>query len=386
MKTRRKIISFIERKFWLLVTIIFLIQLIILLVYGALTDDSILWFNLLRGMPRKIPYLTTDQFIIGATEYPIGFTYFLFAFFPFRADLQLFSKIFGLVQLAFALGIIGILYRLVNARHRIFVFTLAPTVLILGPARFDLAVSFFVLFSLYFIVKCREKIASFFISIASLLKIYPAMFLPTFLRSDVKKSRKVNLLFYFLLFVIIFNLPLLLTNPKTIIFPFKNPTANFRPESFFGMLNLLDLAPPVAIAKLINYSFLIILFLIGFSKSRTTLGRFVALIIALVITASIFSPQWNIWLLPLLILSSINITIIFLFDVITAIEFPLVWHYVFHLTKFDGALFSLASPPCILFILLNLTRYGFYIYFYIKALRSDFVGSFLTRKASKILR
>src|SRR2546428_13857277 len=101
----------IDRNFKLLFILIVILQIFILILAvqnNWQSWDKTLWFNAIQNMSTtgQIPYISSDAFVLGVSEYPVGFTYFLLLFLPFIFYLgyQGFTLIFGLVQILFYIG------------------------------------------------------------------------------------------------------------------------------------------------------------------------------------------------------------------------------------------------------------------------------------------
>jgi|GEM_PF-3802775 len=370
LKVTKLITKFIDERFWLIILFAFLFHLFLIL-YFSITDfishDISIWYEISKNLDKEIPFISTNRFVTGATEYPPLFTYFLTIFYPIaKFGRTAFMIAFGIVQLFCWLGLVLLLSKMLKNKLRILGFALAPTVIVFLSRRFDLLPTFLVLFSIYLWVRKKEKISGVVTAAASSLKVYPVTLLLSFLKTKGKNLLQFTI-YFSLTFLLIF-LPVLFFQPTTIFFPLKQ--GDYRDDTFVGILRLSGFKIDTSFATIVSIIFLIVLVGLAFFKAHSFLGRTVALIIPLVLTHHYFSPQWNLWFLPLLILSYIDLTKILTFDFISAL--PFMWGKIAEITGFYPELFSLNSYPSTLLILL---RYAFFLYFYVKAIRCEKFGN-----------
>lgn len=356
--------KFIDQYFLHIIVAIIIIK-IALLFYLVSIDwlawDKGLWYKALAQMKDTglIPYISTNEWTLAVSEYPISFTYFLLLFYPIIQYLQenVFFIIFGLCQMAADAGIVYLLYKMTKNRMKIlFGFALAPTVLLLSTSRFDLMPSFLLLLSLYLLSKRRSIAGGITHTIAIFFKVYPIAFALSYAKKLIKNKAYVTSLVTTGLILNWF----ILINPDTLLHPLQG-AGGFRPESLFGLLGLMGVIVPCA--ETINMIALVSIILIALFFAKARFGASLAIIMALIITSKILSLQWNLWLLPLFVLSSIPLTWIIVFELVTIIEFPFIWGSVAVETGFDVSNFLLTDPTNIIFLLLNFARYGVYLYF-----------------------
>lgn len=329
--------------------------------------DRGLWFNAVNNFTNKIPYLTTDDFVLGLSEYPICLTYYMLLLTPFSSSFELFSVALGLTQVFFSFITILLTYKLLLQlklrRHKMIVLCAAPIYLSLSVMRFDLMPTAFLLGAVYYLFKRKEFTSGIFLGIGACLKIFPIFLIPAavFMRKQINLNK---LILSFALTVLALNLPALINHPISLLNPLK--PAEPRPESMFGFLSLLGLMLPY---QLINYLLIAVLSLVALIKVRKPLNLIVCLMITFIVSSTVFSPQWTIWLLPLLALINIKSLLILFYDWITIIEFPFIWDLVFNLTGFSSSGFKLTNPLILLFVLLNIARYVLLYHFFYKSLR-----------------
>jgi|GEM_PF-6183667 len=359
----------LDKNYKLLVLLALSIQVVstfILVFTYQLTWDRGLWYSIVAKMPEEIPYLTTDSFIHGGNDYPIFLTYYLLMLKPFSWNFESFSIALGLTQVIASAVIFyyttKLLVHFKLSKYRLIGLAAAPVYTLLAVVRFDLIPAALTVAALYYLLKSRVSLSALLAAIGFCFKLFPIVLLAAaFRRHKFKKY-----LLVFTLSVIIIYLPALLTHPITILTAFQ-PAAP-RPESFFGLLGLLGLSVPYY--SIINYSLMgFLLAIVIIKKSRKPLNITICLIITLLVTSTIFSPQWTVWILPLLLIAGFNPVVVLAYDWITIIEFPFVWMSVFSLTNgFDYSMFAISNPLVLLFVILNFARYALLYYFYAKSL------------------
>ena len=225
------------RIIFLIIVIAVILKLIILsliIQHNYLVWDKTMWYEAIVSMneTKLIPYFNDFRWILGVSEYPVGFTYILLLFYPIINLIKKegFFWLWGLMQICFDVGIVLLLFNMLKNKRRIIIgFLFAPSVLILSTSRFDLIPSFFVLLAIYFLSQDKIFHAGIVSSIAVLLKIYPA----ALILGLYKKVFNKNFLFALIIIFVLLNCFTLL-NFKALLFPFMS-NYGFRAESLFGL-------------------------------------------------------------------------------------------------------------------------------------------------------
>ena len=131
MKYLTHFLTYLDKYLKIIIFVLIILQIILvfLITYNNfLTYDKSVWFDAIKNIKQgKIPYLTTDEFVLGPSEYPILFTYFLVFLSIFPFDFKIYSIIFGLIQVMFSVLIIYIFYNLVENKKLVLILFLCPT-------------------------------------------------------------------------------------------------------------------------------------------------------------------------------------------------------------------------------------------------------------------
>ncbi len=365
--------TFLNKNLKLIILALLLLQAALVFAITSLnflTYDKGVWFNVIKNIKQnnKIPYLTTSEFILGPSEYPVLFTYFLLPFSLLPLEFNIFSIALGLVQVLFSALIIYTLSKLLKDKKLALTLFLCPVFLIMSLSRFDLMPAGILLFSYYQAKKGRHYFSGALLALASCLKLFPLVFVPAFY--FIKNLDYKRFFIAFILVAFALYIPVLILEPQTIFYPLSFTSSDYRPESLFGFLGFMGLSIPSWVASLYKYSVTILILLIAFLKLKAPLRIGACLTILLMIVSPLFSPQWNLWLTPLLLLLNVSPLLIVLFDVITFIEFPFIWGAVAGLTGFTHEKFLLGGAYSILFVALNLLRYLFLYYFLVFIIRT----------------
>lgn len=281
----------------------------------------------LNGYSQKISsgLIPIKNFTI---EYPVGLISIIAILSPVSSNFSLYSFIFGFIQLSFTFGILLLLYKILEIKKgdkkRILFFAFSPTLLLYNWARFESTIMFFFILGLYYYFKKNFRDSGILVGIASSFKWFPFAFsLATFLN----KKRKI-LWFSFLVFLIL-NIPLNILNLEnaTHTYSFQlNRAPN--PDSFYGLLQHYK----VSNDSILLISIITFLSLFFFTKWHSDVTKTTISIISIFLLSSrVFSPQFVLWLLPLLIIEKIDLPFILLLDVVNVFVFPFFYgqNYLF---------------------------------------------------------
>src|SRR3989344_1651030 len=240
----------------------------------------------------KIPIL---DFRLDA--YPIALSVIVMLLSPVSRSFELFSLGFGLITAAFATATVFLLLKISDSlqveKKRIIFFALSPTLLIFNWARFDIIPVFFLLLSLYAFLRSRNRLAGIFSAVGALFKMFPL----SLAAADFLSSRKFFLT-AILLFLLI-NAPFFLLNYDNAVYSFFfSVSRDANPDSLFGLLQSRFSLNPTSLALI---SFAILIFSLLFVKLKARIVELTFALIVIVIATSIrFSPQWIVWMVPLL--------------------------------------------------------------------------------------
>jgi hypothetical protein len=281
------------------------------------------------------------------SEYPQVATYLMgvpYLVAPTAAtDLRVYHAIVTGMMLAFLHGTIALLYRMLPTRKGTAFFLLLPGPFYFAYNRFDIVPSFLTLLSLFYLQRGRRVTAAVWLGTAALAKWYPALLLPAFVSYQFTITRRLDwkmiLAFGITCLVILaptaaaggltavmlpyvlhsgrgaewVSLPILIRNVGSWLRVNINPT----------LLNYSVLACSVVPAALS-----------GFARIATFDGvlRWALIVVAtFTLFSRIWSPQWVLWVLPLMILTARTVgdtLCIVAYGILTYVAFPILFDYV----------------------------------------------------------
>ena len=208
-----------------------------------------------------------------------------------------------------------LVYKLRPDRKHLALLMLLPAGLYFTHNRFDIIPAFLGLLSIYLVSKSRFKSSASVIAIGFLTKWYLVLLLPVFLTYYHTLRRKINwsMVLVFLIVCSIILLPVLLSGGlKGLLAPYitqlsrstNQPSLFFLISRFLGRGFGVDIDNPLfaALALLLQFS-VIPLCVTSRVDSADKVIRWSALsILVFIIFARINSPQWILWINPLLII------------------------------------------------------------------------------------
>ena len=285
-------------------------------------------------------------------EYEPGFfSLLLYLFSFFVKDVAQFCYVFGTVQLLFDFGVIFYLTKIIDflglkiKRRLVIVYAFAPTVLVLGFARFDLMSVFFMVSAIYYYLIKRDFRVGFMLALGISFKWFPIAFLISILSlRTTEKARLVKILvssfgLFFLMHILLF-----FFYSEHIFDPFifyvKFAHTPF-PDSLIGLflvwfpsLSYMVLSLRICFGVL----FLISSLWIFLKGTRNPIFRTSALIVIFILfNGYIYSPQWHIWFLPLLALNKrIDKKSIFFLEITNILVYPVFFMLALNTTGFSN--------------------------------------------------
>ena len=346
---------FKKYKLELFIFLLYIFIFCLIIQNNIFTWDKGIWFEKINYMAEnKLAYYGTDEWILGISEYPISFTYFLILFFPFIKILseKSFFIIFGLIQIISIFLSYYILEKLKIDKKRRIIFLLLPLNLFLASSRFDALVLYLFFVFIYFFIEKKYFKFSLISIFTFFLKVFPIAFFISYYKTFLQKK---ILILYFFLITLILNF-FIFFNPKTFFYPFIK-LDSFRIQSLFGFLEYLGFS--IQNQEVLNYSIMIILFLVALIFSKKSFGLMISLICLLLLTSKFLSPQWFIIICGILVLTKFNIYLIVLINLITFVNFSFFWSYsAFNIFELNFYTFF--------FIVFTIFQHLFlyYVYFY----------------------
>jgi uncharacterized membrane protein len=259
-------------------------------------------------------------------EYPVGirFIYELFQFNKIHT-LSNFFSINACILTICALTITYILYLIVKENYKKissiwYYWILAPSFIVYSLYNYDLLAITFTILAYYLLTKNKYNYSAISLAIGAIIKFFPVYLLPIFIINLPKEKR----LKYFVIFVITFlvcNLPYMISNFSTWAHPYlwqitNNLSHSAREQTYWWMLYPY-LGKSLGIISIILFAGLYIYFVIKL-KNKPLPVQIVAILILFLLTDRIYSPQYNLYLLPFLVILPyfINKPIFYLLELI----------------------------------------------------------------------
>jgi len=286
---------------------------------------------------KTIPYKTSFQ------EYPQLATYLFALPHILKPNLSQYRIIFSGIMVLIFLIAIPILFRIIkllNGNYKNLLILALPSILYFSFNRFDLLPSVFTILSLLLILREKNNLAFFILGLAIMSKWYPIIYVPLYLnyiyknlQSQEKKWPELLKPILVLIFTIgLFCLHTILwAGIDGFLMPYKfHWQRSDNGESLLYFIKfLLNTSPKQYFMKyfffILQFISIPILLIIG---ARGKEGLIISMGIAtlfFIIFAKYHSPQWLVWITPLLLLIRDKFTFVLLliYDLSTYIYFPL---------------------------------------------------------------
>jgi len=281
-----------------------------------------------------------------ASEYPQVSTYLFYVPFLIRAgiDAHQFNVIFSGLMAAFALGSIVLLGNLLGNGRRKALLLLLPACLYFTFNRFDVIPCFVGLAALWLLARNRLSLSGFALGVGFLTKWYLALLLPIFLVYAARSNRKAAwwMCGVFLVTVAAILLPTFVAGGldallSPYLFHLNRP---MNQESLPYLLNILferffqvDFSRSSAMLVFLVLQFSMVPVCIGAKiDSIEKVMKWSALtVLVFLLFAKFYSPQWILWVAPLLILATRGwwaVASLIALDVATYLYFPVVYDLI----------------------------------------------------------
>ncbi len=256
------------------------------------------------------------QHAVYPPEYPAGLRFFyeFMQFNKYESYIQFFT-VNTIILSLFAIGTTLLLYKIIKrdknkSKNSIWVFWIfAPSFIAYSFINYDLPVVFLIVLALYLFFKKKYYGAIVSLAIGTVLKVFPIFLVPIFILKSPKKDWwRLGLIF--VLIVIGLNLPYMIGDFSKWVFPYT-----------WQIGQNLSKGPENGTYWWIFYQFLgdkmgwmslglfALLYLFTWVKLRKTsiVNLCIAVILIFIMTDRIYSPQYNIYLLPFLVLTAYNV-------------------------------------------------------------------------------
>ena len=262
----------------------------------------------------KVPYRDT------VCEYPQIALYFLTIPFFLSPDKTVsqgqYVVLITAIMLLCLYGTFLLLYGMLEGKNKLVALLLfLPASLYFTINRFDILPAFITLLSLWYLKEKRMGLASVFLAVAVFTKWYAAVLFPVYLNYAFWEQQKKipwRMIIYFGLTSILILLPTLMTGGvEAVIAPYRFHAV--RGGETFGILPMIKLVSGGMISPDLGSAGYTALFLLQFAAIllimtsridtfRKVLQWCVVAILVFLLFAKFYSPQWVLWITPLLIL------------------------------------------------------------------------------------
>lgn len=314
-----------------------------------LINDNADWKNYFSDgayyLNGLVPYRDT------LSEYPQIPTYlFAVPYLLFRSpsgqtfSFRLYTSVFSLIMVGVLLGTIILLHSILQTHKDRAFLLLLPAGLYFSYNRFDILPSFLVLLSLFFLQRQRSILVGIILGIATLTKWYPVLLLPVFLSYMYQIRRRFDwkmLLAFCLTCLAIVAPTFILGGMRAFLVPYT-----FHAERGFEYVSLpaiLKIISNIWFGTNLNTGFIKYLFLV-LSVLPVPLSVLIhvdtfekvvnwsALVVTFfIIFSRIWSPQWILWVFPLMILlvrTPQDIAWIVAYGVLDYLAFPVLFDMI----------------------------------------------------------
>lgn len=239
-------------------------------------------------------------------EYPVGirFIYEIFHLDQIKT-LTNFFTVNTIILIVCALITTYFLYLIVKDGHKRFssiwyYWILAPSFIVYSLYNYDLPAVMFSVLAYYFFTKNKYTYSAVSLALGTVIKFFPIYLLPLFIINS-PKGKRIQYFFIYSIVVILINLPYAMSDFSTWSYPYlwqithnlshsaKEQTYWWILYPYFGKyLGILSLAVFVSLYTYVAYRL----------KDKSLVIQMVAVLILFLLTDRIYSPQYNLYLLP----------------------------------------------------------------------------------------
>jgi len=255
--------------------------------------------------------------------------------------LMRYSLVFSLLMVPFLFFSILIVWRLRPDRKYLAFLMLLPAGLFFTHNRFDIIPAFLSLLAIYLLSKDRLRLSAFVIALGFLTKWYVVLLLPVFLTYSYTNSKRINrpMILVFVLTCLALLLPTILSGGvRGLLAPYaaqlsrglEQPSLFFLVYMLFGRGFGIDIFNIYSSAALLVLQFSMIPLCVTsrVDSIGKVIGWSLLSVLVFIIFARINSPQWILWVSPLLILLAggrMFVTGIILLDLLSYLQYPVLY-------------------------------------------------------------
>jgi uncharacterized membrane protein len=375
------------------------------------TPDSVRWFNdhndrwiyMLRGewLPLGgIPYKDVLSEYPQLPTYLFGLLHLLVRSNSEQMVYFWHSSFFSFMMLIFLLMTIRLLYEMLPERKWMACLMLLPASLYFTYNRFDILPAFLCLWSLWLLKRQKHVLSAIVLGVGALTKWYPALLLPIYLSYDYALNKRLNwnMVVSFSVTCILIMLPtLVMGGADAVLSPFilhaeRGMEQISLPVLLNVVLSWLKITPNLTQIK---YTFLILQLVmvpvslfVRIDTFEKVLQWEILVLVFFILFSRIYSPQWILWLMPVMILSirtRFDLAWIVVYNVVVYLAFPVA----VDLRGIDSLEYKLAGEAnmIVLAVILGIALYRANIHFtwnFVHFMRGRLSNLFRSKSARKL--
>lgn len=314
--------------------------------------------GLIEKKPVPIPYI--DSYV----EYPVVIGMFIWIMGSLTKNSRDYFLLTSVVLSFLSIASFYISEKLVidqKKRNKLFIFwLLSPTFILFSVYNWDVLAVFFLLFSLYLFSKNKDMSASVFLTLGVWTKLFPIFLLPAIIfKRYTEKNYKsmVTIVVIFILISVVLNVPFAAKFMKgwAAFFTFSQARGPNIDSIWAGLFVISDklLGPEFAwknyYTTFINYfSNISLLLALGFvyifawKRKFTDLATLTLVgIILFLVTAKVYSPPYNFWIVPLIALIGISFPSFIYYELANVAVFYFIFQYFYETNILGRSMISI---------------------------------------------
>jgi len=253
-----------------------------------------------------------------------------------------YSLVFPLLMVPFLFFSILIVYKLRTDRKHLAFLMLLPAGLYFTHNRFDIIPAFLGLLAVYLLSRERLKLSAFVIALGFMTKWYLVLLLPVFLTYCYTRSRRIStqMIFVFAVTCLAILLPAILSGGiRGVLDPYATQLSRGldQPSLFFLLFLFMNRVfgldvyniYSAAASLVLQFSVIPLCVTSRVDSIRKVIGWSLLSVLVFIIFARINSPQWILWVSPLLIILAggrLFVAGIIALDLLSYLQYPVLYH------------------------------------------------------------
>jgi hypothetical protein len=330
---------------------------------------------------RVLPYTKPDLpgYPFKYMEYPFLLGYFSYGIYVLtRGHFSTFYSVFQLINIVFQVGNASLIFLISKHFHTEkrsmflgFSFSIMPSILWHSMSRYDCIPTFFMLLSLYLFLRGKLRLSYIPMAVGFMFKFFPALLGLIYIKNGYQNRRSlryyIELVAIPAIIVIASVLPLLVMNPTVLpwLFGFLGGFG-WNWESIWGPIDqFIRPVFPFLSFFYINQEWMRVIFAISVLsflamnlKSKIDIVNGLAYsILCWLQTQWFFSPQYIVWISPLLLILSFSnkfLALYFIFQLVMFVEIPSPFYYLFPVSQFHLTLIASSIRILLIFVFITL--------------------------------